>query len=59
MRGPGKDNEIIFGSVSHLGWTWSKGTKFGEYVFKVCCVNENVFVRCHIPTTSYSTEIIY
>jgi len=20
--GPGQDSEILFGSVSHLGWTW-------------------------------------
>jgi len=36
----------------------SKGMKFGDYFFDVCCVNSKVLVRCQIPTTSYSTEII-
>jgi len=35
----------------------SKGIMSGNYFFDVCCVNENVLVTCHLPTTSYSTEI--
>ena len=33
----------------------NKEIKSGNYFFGVCCVNENILVRCHVPTTSYST----
>jgi len=35
----------------------SKGIKFGDYFFDVCCVNQNFLVRCQIPTTSYNMGI--
>ena len=35
----------------------SKGIKFGNYFFDVCCVKLSFLVRCQIPTTSYSTGI--
>ena len=30
--------------------------KSGSWFFDVCCINENILVRCQIPTTSYSTR---
>jgi len=35
----------------------SKRINFGNYFFDVCCVNENILVRCQVPTTSYRTGI--
>ena len=36
----------------------SKGIKFGDYFFDVCCANLVRFlVRCQMPTTSYSTGL--
>ena len=35
----------------------SKGIKFGNYFFDVCCVNWNILVRYQVPTTSHSTGI--
>jgi len=35
----------------------NKGTKFGDYFFDVCCVDQNVLVRCQLPTINYSTGI--
>jgi len=30
----------------------SEGIKFGDYFFDVCCVSQNVVIRCQTPTTS-------
>jgi len=36
----------------------SKGIKFGDYSYDACCcANENFWVGCQIPRTSYSTGI--
>jgi len=35
----------------------SKGIKFGDYVFDVCCVNLTFLVSCHKPAICYSTGI--
>jgi len=35
----------------------SKGIKLGDYFFYLCCANENILVRCQIPTICFSTGI--
>jgi len=35
----------------------SKGIQSGNFVFDVCCVNYNIFVRCQVLTTSHSAGI--
>ena len=32
----------------------SKGIKFGDYFFDMCCCVNKVLVGCQIPTTNYS-----
>ena len=35
----------------------SKGIKFGDYFFDMCCVNSNILVRYQVTTTSHRTGI--
>jgi len=37
----------------------NKEIKSGYYFSDVCCVIQNILDRCQVPTTSYSTGIIF
>jgi len=46
----------LFLFVSYFS-SQSEEIKFGNYFFDVCCGNQNILVRCQVPTTSYITGI--
>jgi len=37
----------------------NKETKSGNSFFDMCCVNQNILVRCQVLTTSYTTGITF
>jgi len=51
----------IFDLLLFFGYFASQNKEItsGNSFFDVCCVNQNILVRCQVPTTSYSTGIIF
>jgi len=54
ISNPCEISDLLF-LVSYFD-SQSKGIRFGDCFYDVCCVNSNVLVTCQIPT-SYSTGI--